>query len=227
MIVHAIDREDLFSPWEIDRIYSLLPPVLVKRIDAKKKEEDRKKAILAHGIWVSWLLEKKKISWGDLNRGVEVSLGERGKPQIPLVNGFHFNISHCKKGVLTGISNQPIGVDMQEYVVPTQGMKELVLNNREKEELEALRQSDPAGEQKGFTKMWTLKESYTKCLGTGIDHQFRGYDFAGVDQSFFSRFDRNFAVMMKEGYCVAVCGFEKITGIIYNNRCFLKYLIDG
>ena len=67
-----------------------------------------------------------------------------------------------------------------------------------------------------FTRIWTLKESYVKCIGTGISDNIAKYDFSAVVQSGGELYDHNFAVLDCEDYVLTACSpnpIEKITKV--------------
>lgn len=87
-----------------------------------------------------------------------------GKPYLKNYPKIHFNISHSEKYVFCGVSNQPIGVDIEcnqdidlniaeTYFHPKE--YEYIMNNEDK--------------NKSFFDMWTLKESYLKMKGVGLN----------------------------------------------------------
>ena len=91
----------------------------------------------------------------------EICRDEKGKPWCK--NGPCFNLSHTRGAVLIGISESPVGVDV-EYLRPVaEKLPQRVLSP---EELQWYRQRGSRRED--FLTLWTLKESYFKLLGTGL-----------------------------------------------------------
>ena len=59
-----------------------------------------------------------------------------------------------------------------------------------------------------FVKLWTLKESYVKCIGTGIADNLSGYDFSSVAQNYTDKFGDYSLSVLDLGECFAsVCSF--------------------
>lgn len=91
---------------------------------------------------------------------INFKYGKNGKPYFKNNEQLFFNLSHTKCGVACGISTNEIGVDIQEIA----DVNELVMKKVcSPEELINIRCSqNPAIE---FAKLWTMKESYLKCIG--------------------------------------------------------------
>lgn len=94
---------------------------------------------------------------------IQIAHAPSGKPFLKGISNIHFNISHCDMGVVCALSNQEIGVDIEEFLQPScQAMKH-VLNDDEYENIVSSQFTD-----KAFIRFWTLKESWLKATGVGI-----------------------------------------------------------
>ena len=95
--------------------------------------------------------------------GVTIEYGEHGKPRLVQPKRLSFNISHSGEWTVAAFSDCEVGVDIQQ-IKPV----DMRLADRyfAAEEREALAQSD--GAQDLFFRLWTVKESYLKALGTGL-----------------------------------------------------------
>lgn len=90
------------------------------------------------------------------------------------MESLHFNISHCNKSVSCGISEYPIGVDVQDYEeTVNENIMKLVFSDAEIKDIQK-----SAIPEKCFTRYWTLKESYYKCIGTGLLDDMKEKNFA-------------------------------------------------
>ena len=98
---------------------------------------------------------------------IVIRQNEHGKPIIVGKN-VHFNISHSKNSVVCALSDSEIGVDI-EYIGE---IRDSVLRKcfTEKEVQRVQTKAD-------FYKYWTLKESYLKAVGTGIDRRLDHIEF--------------------------------------------------
>lgn len=94
---------------------------------------------------------------------IKIEVAASGKPYLSSHPHIHFNLSHCDAGVACGISDTPIGIDVEtvrqidDYVVRRvcSASEQEILKHSENTELE-------------FTVMWTLKESWVKAIGDGL-----------------------------------------------------------
>lgn len=76
-----------------------------------------------------------------------------GKPFFPDFPTVHFNLSHTGGAVLVGLSDQPVGVDI-EKIRPVS--------------LRAMRKIAGVTSEKAFFQSWVRREARSKRSGTGI-----------------------------------------------------------
>lgn len=92
-----------------------------------------------------------------------------GKPYLKKINKY-FNISNTKNISVCVFSDKEIGVDI-EYI----RYNELVMKRMfTLEECEFVNNSKNKAEI--FTLIWTIKESYSKLLGLGLNYNFKKID---------------------------------------------------
>lgn len=94
-----------------------------------------------------------------------------GKPYLTYNNAF-FNISHDKLLVGCAVSEKEVGFDITE----ARGFKSNCINKlfSDKEITVAKKNTD-------FAALWAIKESYYKCLGTGLSiHNLNALDFSDI-----------------------------------------------
>lgn len=94
--------------------------------------------------------------------------GEHGKPSIVGHPEIHFNLSHCRKGVICAISDQPVGVDIEEIGRYKDSLVNYTMNEDEAKSINTSSRPDIA-----FVSLWTMKEAYLKLIGTGIHNDMR------------------------------------------------------
>lgn len=104
-----------------------------------------------------------------------ISKAPLGKPFLEEYPGIHFNYSHCRYGILCGISSMEIGVDIERRIPWKGSLARRICHPGELELLS--RAEDP---EKMLTAIWTAKESYLKYLGTGIRRDLREIDLSGA-----------------------------------------------
>ncbi|MBR0485687.1 MAG: 4'-phosphopantetheinyl transferase superfamily protein [Oscillospiraceae bacterium] len=101
----------------------------------------------------------------------------------PLLKGSRicFNLSHCEKAVLCGISSKPVGVDVQEYQDSLWEYRKQIACENEQHLF---------SDEKSFTRLWTLKEAYGKYTGSGICYTLSGKDFSSIrNAEIFQKFN--------------------------------------
>lgn len=111
----------------------------------------------------------------------EFFYGKNGKPFLRDHPDIHFNLSHCRKGILCVIADKEVGCDIEE--IPASLDDGLCSCCCSGEEIRKIRDSSrPEAE---FTKLWTRKEAYLKYTGEGISDDlpdlFSQADLTGMD----------------------------------------------
>lgn len=94
---------------------------------------------------------------------------KNGKPYIEKYPNFYFNISHTKEWIVVAVADVPVGVDIEMLRLYKPEVVKRFFHKDEYAFLEGL----PAHlRDVSFTRLWTLKESYVKCIGIGIANNF-------------------------------------------------------
>lgn len=88
-----------------------------------------------------------------------------GKPWLPDHPGIHFNLSHSGPWVACAVHDGPVGLDVEEVRSRDSLPAERVLAPGEFRRFQAL---PPAPARDYFYRLWTLKESLLKAMGTGL-----------------------------------------------------------
>ncbi|MDR1448140.1 MAG: 4'-phosphopantetheinyl transferase superfamily protein [Candidatus Ancillula sp.] len=133
--------------------YAKLPQFLKQKVDMHKFEGDKHRSILAYSLLVKMLGHKT------LDKFI---YNQYGKPF--LLNGPQFSISHSKNHVAVALSNNHIGVDVETLRVLPKLYFDSILSEQEFAQV----QLDKTTRSINFWTLWTRKEAYLKCLGTGI-----------------------------------------------------------
>ena len=114
-------------------------------------------------IAAEWLLIKAVRDYApQTTLPLEITCAERGKPrfrELPLC----FSLSHSGPFVACAIADHEIGLDIQETVQDKAFLAERFFSAEEKRFLQEQRDQDRA-----FTALWALKESYLKATGEGF-----------------------------------------------------------
>ena len=103
----------------------------------------------------------------------------RGKPFLPQFPDLHLSVSHSGEWFVCAISNQPVGIDLQEHTLLRGETQEQALiryckiARRFFHPLEAdFVEGDPKNR---FFPVWTAKESYVKYTGQGMDEYYDSF----------------------------------------------------
>ena len=89
---------------------------------------------------------------------------KNGKPCLKNCPVF-FNLSHSGSFAACAFSEHEIGIDIERIQIPEHALMERVCRPRE---LTYLRSLQGQALSSAFAKLWTIKESYMKYLGTGL-----------------------------------------------------------
>lgn len=131
----------------------------------------------------------------------EVKFGknEHGKP---ITDGMEFNLSHSSDIAVCAVSDKPVGIDIE-------ALREIRPDAAKRfasaEELEYIG-SDP----RRLFEIWTLKEAYFKCVGTGIGSDIKSVTFT-VDGDDIRCSEPGFTckfISIADGYICSVCEKE-------------------
>lgn len=149
----AARLERPLRPQETELMLRLLPSERRERVLRLKQEEKWREPLCAYMILRLALWEQ--YQWKELPA---IGLTAQGKPCFPDHPEVHFNISHTSGAVLVGLSNQPIGVDIEKIRPVSQ---------------KAMRRLAGAYTEEEFFKSWVRREARTKRSGNGISTMMR------------------------------------------------------
>ena len=145
------------TPEEVQR---LLPMVSHER----REEALRYKHLFGQFACLkSYVMLREILETLGLTHPFHFGYNEHGKPFLKDHPEIHFNLSHCKNGILVAVSDQPIGVDIESYREVSDSLIRYTMNE---EEQRIINESDDP--IRTFTEYWTKKEAVFKLRGTGI-----------------------------------------------------------
>lgn len=123
---------------------ALLPPERRVRL-LRLQQRGRREPLCAYGLL--WLALADRCGWQELP---EIALSPRGKPGFPNYPNVQFSLSHTEGAVLVGISDTPIGVDIERL----RPVSHRMLAGWDSEE--------------AFFQNWVRREAIVKRGGAGI-----------------------------------------------------------
>ncbi|MFC6652703.1 4'-phosphopantetheinyl transferase family protein [Paenibacillus rhizoplanae] len=99
---------------------------------------------------------------------IEISRDEYGKPFLlsPPIN-LKFNISHSGDWVVVAIDSMEIGIDIEQIITMNLEIAERFFAQEEYKYI--AKQSSQEQKNEQFFRIWTMKESYIKRVGRGLD----------------------------------------------------------
>lgn len=139
---------------EADELLRLLPPARRERLLQVKVRERRREPLCAYALLRHALREQ--YGWDALP---EVLLSSSGKPFFPAFPEIQFNLSHTKGAVMTGLSDQPLGVDIEKVRPVGEG---------------AMRRLSGVTTECDFFQRWVRMEARAKRSGAGVSAMMRG-----------------------------------------------------
>ena len=145
--------ERTLTEQETERILRILPPNRRERLMKLRQEEKRREPLCAYLILCLALWEL--YQWRGFPEMAENSMG---KPYFPEHPEVHFNISHTTGAVLVGVSDHPIGVDIERIRPVSQ---------------RTMRRLADVSTEQDFFRNWVRREARTKRSGNGIGTMMR------------------------------------------------------
>ena len=189
--LYAIHTDILTDPALFRQWYEKMSEDRRKKIDNFRFDKD-KRLSLGAGI----LLYNGLCRYGaEYN---EPDYSEHGKPYLKDYRDIHFNISHSGSIAVCAMSDKELGADTEKTKHFSKALIEHVFLTSEKKFIH------PDTSDRDCTRMWTIKESIMKYLGTGI----------GLGA-------KSITLDMNEPIS-AVCDSHDITGL-----CFTVFEADG
>lgn len=178
LVKTSLFKEEMFSSLTIDE---------QTRANRFKIEEDKIRFIVGRKL-LAYALNDNNV----LNK--EIVIGEFGKPSLKS-NELYFNLSHSGEYVVCGVSSSSLGVDIEQV----RESNELVVRKCfSPSEQEYVKDNDT------FTKVWTLKESYIKYLGTGLKTKLDSFET--ISNGHVSFIDNLvFTTVLFDNYYLSIC----------------------
>ncbi len=154
----ASELEDIAKFFEA---YAAVPAARREKVDRLRPPMAKRLSLSAGGL-LQHALESRGVSGAD----AEIVEGAYGKPFLPRRPDVQFSLSHSGTRVMCVTADRPVGCDIQETAP-----RDLRVARRFFSEAEC--SAIFAGEteearQAMFFRIWTLKESFLKCIGLGL-----------------------------------------------------------
>ena len=193
-MIYVAEKFETLTETERRIICSFLPTSRIEKAKQYIRVIDQN-ASLASGFLLQYGMA---VGFGRKHLPV-ITYNPYGKPLFADCD-LYFSISHCKEAVCCGISNRCIGIDVQDIICDYQGIMRMVMSEREAEKI-----AHAASPEAAFTRLWCLKESYFKYLGTGLQSNMQEVDFSEYEASFFRFRNCLFRTTQYDNYFLSTC----------------------
>ncbi len=165
----------------------------LNKINRCAKHDDKIRS-LAVGL----LLEKALDDVGISER--EIRIGSGGKPYLTN-SAIFFNLSHSGERVMCAVSDMEVGCDVQKIGEVNFKIADRFFSPSERRLLNSI--EDKNEKIKMFYRLWTLKESYIKAVGTGLKTPLGSFSVTTRENLNGYHFKEYY---ISDGYAYAVCG---------------------
>jgi 4'-phosphopantetheinyl transferase len=153
-------------------------------------EEDKKRSIMAEVL----LRHSLKKDFG-------ITKNSYGKPMLKNFEQIHFNLAHSGDWVVCGVSDVPIGIDVEIIKSNDLDVAKAFFTSSEYKDI----LNQPKEQQiKYFYKIWTLKESYVKAEGKGLSIPLNSFRFCILPHA-IQMYEGN---QMSKKYCFQVFNLD-------------------
>jgi 4'-phosphopantetheinyl transferase len=148
---------------------------------------------------LSWAAKRK---WPEVGDDPVVETLPGGKPVFRDFPQHHFNLSHSGGWVVCALSDQPVGIDLQQM----RKSSSPVSRKFTQEEQDWLSAHHP----EEFYALWVKKEAYLKYTGAGLTRKLSSFSVLPVEENQPEDGVWDWALDFPEpGYFCAVCGQEE------------------
>lgn len=166
--IFSYNIEKTMQQENFDELRKNLTVKRIKKIDQYKFNIDSHRALISEVLMRNLAGEFLNLP----GREVIIDRDKFGKPFLVDYNHLYINSSHSNNWVIGALSDTPIGIDIEE-IRPIN--LDIVLDFFTPNELLNFFKVDSELRTEYFYKIWTAKEAYTKCIGTGFSTDLRSF----------------------------------------------------
>lgn len=129
---------------------------------------------------------------------IQIERDRNGKPYV-VDSNFEISLAHSKNWAACSVGEVPSGVDVEEDFADALAVAKNFFTAQEFSQLCKL---DGRARDERFLNLWTIKESFAKFTGRGIDDNFAAIDAAKILSGSGNVVGKNFFV---NGAVVGIC----------------------
>ena len=194
----TLTDKDIYLSW-----LSRMPEERREKIEKFRFEKDRRLSLGA-GILLYQALKEEGIDYS----AVKIGRGKNEKPFLTDFPEIHFNLSHSDSRVMCVTGDTSVGCDVQKKKESDLRIAKRFFAPEEVLFIESA--ADRVEQANRFCRIWTLKESYIKALGSGLSTGLESFcvsfdkntgEALNIGEYFFREFD------LEEEYCYSLCKF--------------------
>lgn len=179
---YKYDIRDL-TETEYKKYYSLMSRERQEKVDSLNIYDDKKRTVVGE-----MLVKKEIANLLEINpESINIYPNKSGKPYAENCS-LEFNISHSENIVVCAIDKNKIGIDIEKIRPINLKIAKRICNEDELNYLfgftpkeNDFKYTEDVNILNRFFEIWTGKEAYGKCVGTGlknlINHSFNKTDF--------------------------------------------------
>lgn len=153
---------------DYENFYKQASPERQERADRYLKQEDRVRCIVAEAMM--------RLIPG--YHADDLAYTKIGKPYFKDPQKPHFNLSHSGRWVAIAWGDCPLGVDVEQLRLQ-RGKEAIARRFYRRDEQDYVFSAMGEERTERFFRIWTMKESYLKYLGTGITKSLDSFSVLG------------------------------------------------
>lgn len=157
------------------KAYNIVSDLRKQKIDNHKFKKDK---CLSLGTEI--LLYKALTELNVFIKDIEFSFNEHNKPYLLNQPNIFFNLSHSGNYAICAVSSDETGCDIEELENTNLKIAKKFFHPNEYKLL--TEETNIQKQQELFFRLWTLKESFVKNIGTGINLGFDKFEIVMKDE---------------------------------------------
>lgn len=198
-MLYIFDQLEYYDNEKTEKMISILPPERRKKAASYRFLKDRRLCCIAYFLFIYRIINEGLLAKDD-SALIDFNHDDNGKPFI-CEKSIEFNISHCDEAAACVIADNPIGVDVQNFDTGiNKDMMQMIFSENEISDILSSKDNDYS-----ISQYWVIKESYLKCLGTGINDNMSQIDFSSFFSDSFNKDGYSFTIKRMKNYCLSVC----------------------
>lgn len=227
MQIHLIRLDFSRNLDDYKTLYPLLNKETKQKISRLLNVDDKIRSLLSH-LFLKYLISRELgYDLMDIKFGYE----KHGKPYLISNKELSFNISHSGEFIVIAISNENIGVDIQECI--DLDYEDLAIRFFSEQDYNYI--SNASNIKEKFFRIWTLKESYLKARGSGLHTPLNSFYFSLENNKINLYHEGNDTIfhfyykIINDKYYMSICSPKDIGNLEFNeyNQVEIDTLLFG